>query len=48
MSVLDRYNSWRKHNRSAYELRSLSDRSLADIGAQRNKIDEYVNRKLGE
>ncbi|WP_136659436.1 DUF1127 domain-containing protein [Nitratireductor sp. XY-223] len=48
MSVLDRYNSWRKHNRAANTLRTLSDRALADIGASRNQIDDYVSRKLGE
>ncbi|MDA4848420.1 DUF1127 domain-containing protein [Hoeflea poritis] len=47
MSVLDRYNAWRKHRRSASELRSLSDRDLADIGAKRDEIDDYVSRKLG-
>lgn len=48
MSVLDRYNAWRKRSRSANRLRLLSDRELADIGVRRDQIDDYVSRKLGE
>ena len=48
MSILNQLNTWQKRNRAAYQLRSLSDHSLADLGLRRSQIDDYVRRKIGE
>lgn len=46
MSVLEKYQTWRRQQRSANQLRTLSDRSLADIGLSRNLIDEHVRKTV--
>ena len=48
MSILDQFYKWRRQNRAANHLRTLSDHSLADIGLRRSQIDDYVRRKIGE
>lgn len=41
--IVDAFRSWRKRSQIRYELYSLNDRQLADIGLARSDIDAVAN-----
>jgi uncharacterized protein YjiS (DUF1127 family) len=44
-SLAEKYRSWRRREQAFYELFSLDDRSLADLGISRSDIP-YVVKKI--
>lgn len=48
MGLLNNIHRMRSHQRTANQLRTLSDRTLADIGTTRDDIDDYVRKSLNQ
>jgi uncharacterized protein YjiS (DUF1127 family) len=45
-SLISTFRAWHNRSRVSYELSSMSDRQLADIGISRNDIDAVVSGRL--
>ena len=46
MNLMLTYQRWRQYQRTRNALRELGDRELADLGIERDKIDELARRAL--
>ena len=46
VSILKAVREWRNRSRANYELSTMSDRQLADIGISRGDIDAVVHGRL--
>ncbi len=45
-SVIDTVRAWKRRNRISYELNSMSDHDLADIGITRSDIGNVVHGRF--
>ncbi len=43
LTIINAFRNWRKRGQVRYELYSMSDRQLADIGLTREDIDSVAN-----
>lgn len=46
MNLIRNYRNWLEYRRTVSELKSLSNRDLADVGIQRNEIPTVARRAI--